>query len=317
MDNKEFKELIECIDSKRNIKSNKVTIDALCISIGDNEFKHVFTDHGNKLHELRSLSKLVVSICIGIVIDSGKYFIDNERLNLDTRIWSTFKDKINLVNFANADYLKKITIKNLLTQTTGYSNDELLFSASLKNQNFDKLLDVVFNEPINAEPGKLFNYSNASAFILSAFLQELTGVNLSEFAQRVLFRPLNILDYSWVNYGKYCAGATGLYLFYKDVHKLGKLMLHKGVWHNNKIVSLKYINEMLKRHVEINDKKWINHSLSPNAYGLFVWINKNGFYLSGAKGQFIFINPNKKTVITILANQENTSPLINLIKDIL
>ena len=317
MNQNEFNELIRRIDSKKELNGNRIVVDALNISYGTSEFKHIFTVHGSGLHKIRSLSKLVVSLCIGIAIDSGKYFVDNDQLSLNTRIWSTFREKVNLVNTTNTIYLEKITIKNSLTQTTGYSNDELLFSTSLKNENIYKLIDVVFNEPINIEPGKLFVYSNASAFILSAFFQELTGENLYQFAQRVLFMPLNIFNHSWINYGNYCAGATGLYLMSEDVHKLGKLMLNKGVWNNTQIVSEEFVDEMIKNHVGINYKKEQKYALSPSAYGFFIWIYNNGYYISGAKGQYIIVKPYKKMVISILSNQEDTIPLLDCLKDIL
>lgn len=313
----EFNEFIHRIDSKQVLDNIRLKIDAIKISNKSGEFKHVFTKQGEYLHEIRSISKLVVSLCIGIAIDSELYCVDNKILSLNSYIWSTLSDKIDLQNNANINYLEKITIKHLLTQTTGYINDDLLLSNSLKNQNIEKLLDFVFNESIIVVPGKYFNYSNASAYILSAFLQELTGENLYEYAQRVLFKPLNILDHSWLNYGKYCAGATGLFLKIEDLHKLGKLLLNNGVWENSQILSGRYVSEMIKSHVKINDSKWQTHSLTPKAYGLFIWLNDNGYYISGAGGQYIIINPSKKEVISIIACQENSIPLLEFIKEIL
>jgi len=313
----EFDELIRRIDSKKELNNRGLQIDAMCISTGFGEFKHVFSNQGESLHEVRSISKLIVSLCIGIAIESRKYYVDNELLSLNSHIWSILSDKVDLKNSANRFYLKELTIKQLLTQTVGYINDDLLFSNSLKNMDIEKLLDFVINEPIIFEPGLNFSYSNASAYILSAFFQELSGENLYKYSQRVLFKPLNILSHSWLNYGQYCAGATGLFLKIEDLHKFGKLLLNKGVYENNQILSKEYITEMTKGHVKINDPKWLGHSLSPISYGFFIWINDNFYYTSGARGQYVVIHPSKKMVVSILSNQDDSTPLIECIKEIL
>jgi CubicO group peptidase (beta-lactamase class C family) len=277
----------------------------------------VFTNRGDSLHEVRSISKLIISLCLGIAIESKFYSIDNEPLSLNSHIWSTLSDKVDLKNSSNRSYLEKLTIKNLLTQTIGYVNEDLLFSNSLKNKNIEKLLDFVINEPILFEPGQYFSYSNASAYILSAFFQELSGENIYKYSQRVLFKPLNILSHSWLNYGQYCAGATGLFLKVEDLHKIGKLMLNNGVYENKQILSEKFISEMTKGHVKIDDPKWSTHSLSPYSYGFFIWINYNFYYISGARGQYLVIYPSKKLVVSIISNQEDSIQLIECIKEIL
>jgi CubicO group peptidase (beta-lactamase class C family) len=313
----QFDEFIRRIESENDSEGNLVAVDALAISAGANEFTHVFTPQGRELHELRSLSKLIVSLCLGVAIDSGQFVVDNEVLGLKTRIWSTFKDKINLVNVSNIRNLERITVRDLLTQTTGYLNSELVFSSWLANRNADNLLDVVLNEPVEAEPGKRFVYSNASAFLLSAFFQEIAGESLYVAAQRDLFTPLGISDHAWMSYGKYSAGATGLYLRIEDVHKLGKLMLQRGVWQGRQIVPEWFVGTMIKKHVDIFERRWREHALSPTGYGFFIWIMKDGYYLSGAGGQYLIVEPEKEIVISVLSNQETSGRLLDFIRDAL
>ena len=317
MNQAQFDELVRRIDSENDSEGTRVAVDALAISAGASEFTHVFTSRGGELHELRSLSKLIVSLCLGVAIDSGQFVVDNDVLGLKTRIWSTFKDKINLVNVSNIRNLERITVRDLLTQTTGYLNSELVFSSWLANRNADNLLDVVLNEPIEAEPGKRFVYSNASAFLLSAFFQEIAGESLYLAAQRDLFTPLGISDHAWMSYGKYSAGATGLYLRIEDVHKLGRLMLQRGVWQGRQIVPEWFVGTMIKKHVDIFERRWREHALSPTGYGFLVWITKDGYYLSGAGGQYLIVQPEKEIVISVLSNQETSGRLLDCIRDVL
>ena len=73
-----------------------------------------------------------------------------------------------------------------------------------------------------------FAYNNVEPFILSVFFQEAFNQNLADFIDEKIFKKLNILDYKWENYGKYCPGATGLYLKHSDFHKIGQLLLNEG-----------------------------------------------------------------------------------------
>jgi len=217
----------------------------------------------------------------------------------------------------NSGFVESITIKHLLTQTTGYANAGLLVTASLKGQDMSRLLDIVFNEPIISKPGTHFTYSNASAFILSAFIQELTGETLYSFAQRALFAPLRIERHSWGRFGKYTAGATALSLLSQDLHKLGKLVLQRGIWGEKQVVSTAFMEKMVEPHVRLGGEMTIEHALSPTGYGFLIWLNRGGYYISGAGGQYIIIRPDKGRVISILGNERNVTPLLECIESVL
>lgn len=67
------------------------------------------------LHELRSCSKLLVAMAIGIAIDKGM-------VTLDTFIYPSIKDIVDIKNKSNLEKIKKWKIRNLLTPTTGYKS---------------------------------------------------------------------------------------------------------------------------------------------------------------------------------------------------
>lgn len=314
MNQVEFDALVRRIDSERDSDGKGTGIDALAISASASEFKHVFTVRGRELHELRSLSKLVVSLCIGVAIGSRRFVVDDDILGLGTYIWSVFKDKVKRVNVLNTDHLKMITVKDLLTQTPGFSNSELMCSSWRENRNVEDLLDDVLNEAIGAEPGKAFVYSNASAFLLSAFFQEITGESLYAAAKRDLFTPLGISNHAWMSYGAYSAGATGLFLMIEDVQKLGKLMLQRGVWQGRQIVPEWFVDAMTRKHVDLVESRCREHALSPVGYGFLVWISEDGYYVSGARGQYLIVEPEKELVISVLSSEETSSRLLNCIR---
>ena len=60
---------------------DSLSIDSIFVEQGGNVEKVFYTEEG--LHELRSCSKLLVAMAVGIAIDK-KMLVNNEPLNLDT-----------------------------------------------------------------------------------------------------------------------------------------------------------------------------------------------------------------------------------------
>ena len=192
-----------------------------------------------QLHELRSCAKLLVAMAIGIAIDKG-LSIANEPLTLNTKIFPIIKDIANITNKSNIDKIKEWTIKDLLTHTTGYES-QMMSERFIQDIDKDKLVDYALNYDIPYEVGTRFAYNNVEPFILSVFFQEAFNQNLTDFINENIFKKLNILDYKWEKYGKYCPGATGLYLKHSDFHKIGQLLLNEGKYDNNQIISSSWI----------------------------------------------------------------------------
>jgi CubicO group peptidase (beta-lactamase class C family) len=73
--------------------------------------------------------------------------------------------------------------------------------------------------------------------LLSAILEEATGMTAVEFGKLTLFEPLGISQYQW---GSYADGHThtdgGLSLRPRDMAKIGQLMLNNGQWNGIQIV---------------------------------------------------------------------------------
>jgi CubicO group peptidase (beta-lactamase class C family) len=76
-------------------------------------------------------------------------------------------------------------------------------------------------------------------------LQQATGKWLDEFAKEVLFEPLGITKFEWVRLpaSREPAAGSGLRLRPRDLAKIGQLVIDKGVWKGQRIVSEKWIEE--------------------------------------------------------------------------
>ena len=174
------------------------------------------------VHELASVTKSVITTLIGIAVDQGK-------LSLDQRMISLFPNR----TIANQGLFKGfVKVKHLASMSSGLdcssaNDEETLDEMSLSPDWVQFTLDL----KVNHIPGTHYEYCSPGMHLLSAILQEATGMTALEFAQVNLFEPLGIQDVIWdLDPQGYNDGWAGLYLHPRDVAKLGYLMLHHGQW---------------------------------------------------------------------------------------
>ena len=215
------------IHSLMSIRNDDVILDAYFYPYG-----------GETVHELASVTKSVLTTLIGIAADQGK-------LSLDNKMVSFFPERA----IANRSLLKnQITVRQLAGMTSGLdcvsANDEQTLTEMGAAPDW-----VQFTLDLKTKhiPGTYFEYCSPGMHVLSAILQEATGMTASEFARINLFEPLGIRDFIWESDPQgYSDGWAGLYLHPRDVAKIGYLMLHQGQWEDMQIVSPAWVEEATK-----------------------------------------------------------------------
>lgn len=113
----------------------------------------------------------------------------------------------------------------------------------------DTLLDYALNYNIPYGVRTRFAHNNVEPFIISVFFQETFKINLTQFINDNIFKKLDITEYRWEKYGKYCPVSMGLYRKHTDFHKIGQLLLNDGVYNDNQIVPKKWISEICKKTI--------------------------------------------------------------------
>lgn len=291
-----------------------INIDSVFIEQNGNIEKYFYKDE--QLHELRSCAKLLVAIAIGITIDKG-LSIAGEPLNLNTKIFPTIKDIVNITNKSNIEKIKEWTIKDLLTHTTGYES-QMMSERFIQDIDKDNLVDYALNYDIPYEVGVRFAYNNVEPFILSVFFQEAFNQNLTDFINENIFKKLKILDYKWENYGKYCPGATGLYLKHSDFHKIGQLLLNDGKYNNNQIISSNWIKEMCSMKLETPSAYKSERVLPKIGIGYFTFISRDGYiFRDGSNGQYIILNKDKNLLITIMSTEKDMKNVTEILRNLI
>lgn len=291
-----------------------LNIDSIFIEQNGKTEKYFYKEE--QLHELRSCAKLLVAMAIGIAIDKG-LSIAGEPLTLNTKVFPIIKDIANIINKSNIDKIKEWTIKDLLTHTTGYES-QMMSERFIQDIDKNKLIDYALNYDIPYEVGTRFAYNNVEPFILSVFFQETFNQNLTDFIDENIFKKLEILDYRWENYGKYCPGATGLYLKHSDFHKIGQLLLNEGKYDNNQIISSSWIKEMCSMKLGTPSAYKPERVLPKIGIGYFTFISRDGYvFRDGSNGQYIILNKDKNLLITIMSTEKDMKNVTEILRNLI
>lgn len=267
--------------------------------------------HGEKinwdqsmLHGVKSVSKSIVSLCIGIAIEKG--FIKS-------------------VNQSVFDYLpghqsfkkegkEKITIEHLLTMTSGLEWEE--WKTSLSNEKNDIVgiwfqekdpLTYILEKPLIKEPGTTFNYSGGNTILLGEIIRSATKMDLEKFANEYLFKPLGIDSTDWsLRYknGVIEAGG-GLEITPRDLAKIGVLCLNKGTFNGRQIISEQWIAACTTPYSKNTNIFIPGHFSGGHGYAYSWWLksyNKAGkeinmYHAVGWGGQELIIIPELNSVV--------------------
>ena len=194
-------------------------------------------------HDLRSISKSVTSLLVGIALAEGKFPA------LDSSVFAAFPE------FASLDTPEKskITFRHLLTMSSGLKWDESLPYSNPANSE-RRLIDAsdpvryVLEQPLVAPPGAVYNYNGGDTTLLAAALSKTTGRRLDDYAREKLCGPLGITDFEWVALPAtgQPAAASGLRLRPRDSAKLGQLLLADGQWKSTQILPKGWSTESVK-----------------------------------------------------------------------
>lgn len=304
MDSQQFNGLVKLFESATDRDGDTLNMHYLLVKQGENEHFHAFNGRTDP-SDIRSLAKTVLALIAGTVIES------RDDLNEDTPVWPILEPLCTLTREENREKLQRVKIKHLLNHTIGY-DQILMMRGDIAGMDPGDYIDHIINAPIVHEPGTHYLYSNAGFYLLSIVLQELLGEDLQDYADRVLFGPLDITDYTWERYGKYLAGATRLWLAPHDLLKIGEVLLRGG----QNIVPARWI-ERMKQFTDFTPA--VDTPTNPLfrrwAYGSSLWLsNRNGiFFGHGTDGQTLAIIPDREAVVITTAHQVDVSRLEELV----
>ena len=253
------------------------------------------TFDADTLHNMKSVSKGVASLALGIAIDRGLIG------SVDEPIFSFFPELSDL----RSPEKDRLRLAHALTMSLGLKWVEAV--PDNEGNNDEERMHMapdpcryVLGLPATAPAGQEFFYNTGALTLVSAIIRKATGRPLDEFARATLFEPMGITGAEWSRVKGDTDAGGGLRLRPRDMAKIGQLILAGGRWNGRQVVS----------------RAWIDASMAPriNATGLFFygylwWLGRsllNGREVHwaaalGRGGQSIRIVPELDLVVVVTA----------------
>ena len=249
----------------------------------------------NRLVDVRSAGKSVTSLLFGIAMDKG--FIGR----LDQQV-------ADILDAAKNTDLGRVPFEHLLTMRTGLDADANDPNSIGMEDHMDASSDpfaFVLTVPLIEEGGQRYVYNSLAAYAAGLVIGTATGDGLEAFASEHLFKPLAFKQWNWQeDRSGYTKGQGNLFLTAPDFAKIGLMVLNQGQYDGQRIVSSTWIEESLKRRVDVS-------AIEPNAIGYgYYWFyqeyemdsKKLGVHFaSGNGGNKIYIIPALDMVVSVMS----------------
>ena len=244
----------------------------------------------NTLHDVRSVTKSVVSALTGIALERGDIG------GLDDPVADYLG---SLVPDLDPDK-GSITIRQLLTMTSGLEWDETGgFGSYVEWIRSDDPLGFLLGLPFVSPPGETFNYNSAAVHLLGVVLEQATETPLPTLAESTLLGPIGVSRSPWepLGDGSFNGGA-GVDLRPRDLARFGQLFLQRGSSGGRQIVSAGWVDASTAGRF---DWRFSMGALDGITYGYLWWVVPGArepmYFGWGHAGQYVVVVPGLRLVV--------------------
>ncbi|OMD57378.1 serine hydrolase domain-containing protein [Paenibacillus odorifer] len=292
---------LECLEQAHQaiLKEYPKMHSMLIVRHGKLIFERYYNDHhAGALNDLRSATKSFVSVLTGIAIGRG------EMPDLHISVSEVLRKHIP---YLHSPHLSKITLRHLLTMTSGFSwiTGKKLGEPLVRNLHRSRRWGS-FGLSLNIIPEQIgqFQYRSIDSHLISIMISESTGLDAFPYAAQHLFTPLRMANTAWLPSPEgHSMGHIGLHLTSRDMAKFGICLLNNGVFAEQQIIP----------------EHWLQDALTAQAkgypafgdYGYQFWIGTMSgqpYKLAhGHGGQQILLFPNLDAVVVFTAESKTNN----------
>lgn len=308
--------------------------------------------NSNSIFRIYSMSKPITSLAAMILVDKNLIGLDDPIEKYLPELKS-----IKVMSFLKVEHLKRsITIKDLLTHTSGFAYGLGIGTSALDMKyntnhplfasNGDEMIKKLASFPIQSQPGEEFHYS-LSIDILGVIIERVSGMILSKFIDEEILTPLGMTDtYFKLPQSKvklFCSiygiglklkesykdseyikdrlesGGGGLVSSSKDYLKFCQLILNKGIWNSDTILSPNLVEKMINNQLPEGEGVYKQKNEVGIGFGLGFSVNlkewgkyghKGDIGWSGIGGTHFVISPKENLVAIIMTQKQPFSDKI-------
>ena len=241
-----------------------------------------------------SIAKSITSLLVGMAIDEG--YIGS----LDDPVSKYIPELIQV----DPRY-QDITLEHLLSMKSGikFKDTDIPWHDKSRAYYHPYLREVVVHLPIAGAPGEEFAYNTFNPIILGIVLERATGQSVTQYTETRLWQRLGMeFDASW-SIDSIEDGLekmeSGLNARAIDFAKIGRLLLTRGVWNEEQILSDMWIESSMKVDPENNVSKFGEQIFYQNGWWIYGPSETNKYTVSawGHLGQYVFVFPEENMAV--------------------
>ena len=248
-----------------------------------------------------SMAKSINSILVGLAIT-------------DRRIHSVDDPILEYVPELKGSGYDGATIKDLLEMRSGVDWDDNFFAADTASHKAHvaswveekaRYADAAGGTRRAHQPGSVYNYNTMDAGVIGLVVEKAVGKPISRYLSERVWQPGGMQSYGFYvidgrpGVGREFSGG-GFNAVLRDYGRLGLLMQNQGRLNGRQILSPDYVAESTKASTT-NDAQTEVHGLG---YAYFWWtvLGSRVYTALGGEGQFIYVDPDTKTVIVKMSH---------------
>lgn len=135
---------------------------------------------------LASMTKMFTAVAVAQLVEQGK-------LTFDETVGRILPD------YPNREVAVRVTVRHLLTHTSGLAGadrtaERLLATLRRGARTVGEHLAAFAADPLQAEPGSRFEYSNDGYVLLGAIIEKVSGRDYYDYIREHVFRPAGMSD---------------------------------------------------------------------------------------------------------------------------
>jgi CubicO group peptidase (beta-lactamase class C family) len=232
---------------------------------------------------IASMTKPITSTAVMMLYEEGKFLLDDP-----VSKYIPGMDKVRVLTKEDGDGTETIelkspmTIRHLLTHTSGLSNAKGWRAANMRAGTLKDMAAKLPSVPLATQPGSAWRYGD-SIDVLGYLVELWSGKTFDAFLQERIFQPLGMVDtgfsvpadkvsrvakiYSLNASGvvepakiggdptrkpNFLSGSGGLYSTAPDYLRFCQMLVNGGQFDNKRLLSAATVDYMMRNHVPLN-----------------------------------------------------------------